>query len=348
MKFFRRYIILSFLVIKTSFLSAQNITGIWEGYMTGEFIQINIEQRTNALCGYTYDYLLDDKADHCVAALEGNFNVDKKIWFLTGKNFIENSGTHVLMRIMLWHEDADGKNMLRGKVFTQSTAGSFLGIGGDDILVKRVSSKPQELGSIMAPCFPKAPKPATKKPVPAIPQAPKTTVTKPITPTVTNVRTQPIIKKPEVSPTLKVDSINRPALSQGAMDLPKTAKEMQGKMNARKKSEQSRLIVDVKKIHLKVYDNGIVDDDTVSIFYNGKLLLSHQRLSETALEFTIELDENITTHEITLYAENLGAIPPNTALIVVTAGNKRYELRSKANLEENAVLVIEYKPGENE
>ena len=45
-----------------------------------------------------------------------------------------------------------------------------------------------------------------------------------------------------------------------------------------------------------------------------------------------------------MYAENLGSIPPNTALIVVTAGDKRYELRSKASLEENAVLVIEYKP----
>jgi hypothetical protein len=44
-----------------------------------------------------------------------------------------------------------------------------------------------------------------------------------------------------------------------------------------------------------------------------------------------------------MFAENLGSIPPNTALIVVTAGNKRYELRSKASLEENAVLLFEYK-----
>ena len=100
----------------------------------------------------------------------------------------------------------------------------------------------------------------------------------------------------------------------------------------------------VTKINLKVYDNGVVDNDTVSIFYNGKLLLSHQRLSETAIEINLDLDPEIALHEITMYAENLGAIPPNTALIVVTAGDKRYELRSKSSLEENAVLVIEYKP----
>ena len=45
-----------------------------------------------------------------------------------------------------------------------------------------------------------------------------------------------------------------------------------------------------------------------------------------------------------MVAENLGSIPPNTALIVVYAGNKRYELFSSASLEENAVLVFEYKP----
>ena len=58
-----------------------------------------------------------------------------------------------------------------------------------------------------------------------------------------------------------------------------------------KQSEQSRLEVDVKRINLKVYDNGVVDNDTVSIFYNGKLLLSHQRLSETPIIIDLNLDE---------------------------------------------------------
>ena len=100
----------------------------------------------------------------------------------------------------------------------------------------------------------------------------------------------------------------------------------------------------MKTINLKVYDNGVVDNDTVSIFYNGKLLLSHQRLSEQAIELNIVLDESATEHTITMFAENLGGIPPNTAIIVVTAGDKRYELRSKANLEENAVLIFDYRP----
>ena len=112
----------------------------------------------------------------------------------------------------------------------------------------------------------------------------------------------------------------------------------------RKNKEQKSIVVDVKTINLKVYDNAIMDGDTVSILYNGKMLLTHQLLSEKGIELNIELDENLTRHEITLFAENLGSIPPNTALIVITAGKKRYELFASASLEENAVLVFEYKP----
>lgn len=72
--------------------------------------------------------------------------------------------------------------------------------------------------------------------------------------------------------------------------------------------------------------------------------MSHQRLSDKPINIDIDFDKDTNIHEITLYAENLGSIPPNTALIVVTAGKQRFELRSKASLSENAVLVFERKP----
>lgn len=112
----------------------------------------------------------------------------------------------------------------------------------------------------------------------------------------------------------------------------------------RKYSEQSHLDVNVKTITLNVYDNAVVDGDTISVFYNGKLLLSHQRLSEKPIVINLTLDEKQTRHELVLFAENLGSIPPNTALIVIYAADKRYELFSSASLEENAVLVFNYIP----
>ena len=120
--------------------------------------------------------------------------------------------------------------------------------------------------------------------------------------------------------------------------------EIPTQMVKRKNTEQGLVVVNTKNITLSLYDNGVVDDDTVSVFLNGKLLLSHQRVSEKPIVLTIELDDQLSRNEITLFAENMGSITPNTALVIINAGNKRYELFSKASLETNAVLVIEYKP----
>jgi hypothetical protein len=47
-----------------------------------------------------------------------------------------------------------------------------------------------------------------------------------------------------------------------------------------------------------------------------------------------------------MVANNLGSIPPNTALMVVTTGDKHYELFISSDEKKNARIVIEYKePG---
>lgn len=326
--------------------------GTWQGKMTNEFIQINIEQKGNLLCGYSYDYILDDKSSRCIATFEGLYDPERKLWYIYGRRFIENSGGHVLMKMVFWNEAADGKNILKGRVFTSSLLGAMLD-DGDPIEVKRVSSKPQQLGNLVAACFPKPAKPITKKPAattpkPSAPVGVQPAVPKKTTPLLVN----PTAPKPEVAPPKESTFSTKPAITDETV---KPMKPTVGpppsisdrlliqRMNARKQQTQSKLVINVTRINLKVYDNGTIDDDTVSIFYNGRLLVSKQRLSETPIELNIDLDEGKTLHEFTMFAENLGSIPPNTALIVVTAGNKRYELRSKASLEENAVLLFEYK-----
>jgi len=44
-------------------------------------------------------------------------------------------------------------------------------------------------------------------------------------------------------------------------------------------------------------------------------------------------------HEVVMIAENEGSIPPNTALLMVTAGNKRYRLFLSSDSEQKKVLV---------
>ena len=85
-------------------------------------------------------------------------------------------------------------------------------------------------------------------------------------------------------------------------------------------------------------DVGIVDGDSISLFYNGKLILSHQRLSETAITIKLNVNTNRQANDLTMYAENLGEIPPNTALMVVKDGDKRYEIPVTSDLKNSGTV----------
>ena len=84
--------------------------------------------------------------------------------------------------------------------------------------------------------------------------------------------------------------------------------------------------VDTGVIRLDFYDNGEIDDDTISVYVNKKLILGNERLSAKPSTAFIKIDPENTFQEIEMVAQNLGRIPPNTALLMVTAGTKRYRL----------------------
>lgn len=347
MRFNFKLYLIAFALVLTCKADAQNITGTWEGYAMGEFFQFNIEQRKNELCGYTWDYILGQKGDYCKARFEGRYDEARKAWLLIGTHFVENSGSHVLMRIILWNDPEDGKYVLKGKVYTQSAFSSIM--AGDFIEVKRVSSRPQSFSALVPPCFPVPPKPIVKKPAPTKPPvatAKPRPVPTPAKPVPTPAKPVPATKPPETKPAPVVKAKPEKVISpkETLPVKPATGTDLVNQMKGREKKEENRLQVNVRQLNLKIFDNGIVDGDTVSIFYNGRLLATHQRISETAFELNITLDDKVSRHEIIMFAENLGSIPPNTALLVVTAGTKRYELHSRASLSQNSVLVIEYKP----
>ncbi|HSU27224.1 MAG TPA: hypothetical protein VLJ68_02505 [Chitinophagaceae bacterium] len=92
------------------------------------------------------------------------------------------------------------------------------------------------------------------------------------------------------------------------------------------------------------YDNGEVDGDSISIFMNNQLLSFNRKLSTRAIHFDIALDPQKQVNEITMFADNLGAIPPNTALMIINDGKNQYEVRISSSLEKNATIRIKRKP----
>lgn len=96
------------------------------------------------------------------------------------------------------------------------------------------------------------------------------------------------------------------------------------------------------EITIDLYDNGTIDNDTVSVYLDKKLVVTKQRLTEKPISIKFPLDENNMYHELVMVAENLGEIPPNTSLMVVKAGNKHYEVRITSNEQKNAVVIFKY------
>jgi hypothetical protein len=109
---------------------------------------------------------------------------------------------------------------------------------------------------------------------------------------------------------------------------------------ARKLDIQDVIAASDTVARIRLYDNASVDNDTVTIFVNKQAVLKRHRLTEQPWQFNLPISRTEPT-EIILQAENLGEIPPNTALMVLEIGQRSYEIRLSATLESHAVLVIE-------
>jgi len=114
---------------------------------------------------------------------------------------------------------------------------------------------------------------------------------------------------------------------------------------ATRKNELVKTIVtNAREISINIYDNGTIDNDTVSVYLDNKLILSKQRLTTKPLSLNFTLDDKKERHELVMVADNLGDIPPNTSLMVVTAGTERYEVRISSTEQQNAVVLFKYSP----
>ena len=96
-------------------------------------------------------------------------------------------------------------------------------------------------------------------------------------------------------------------------------------------------------LEISIYDNGEIDGDIISMFYNKDLIISNQKLTHKSIRLSLKLDSTQLINEITMFAENLGLIPPNTALLVVDDGKNKFNLRLSSNLEKNATIRIRRK-----
>ncbi|MBE7172010.1 MAG: hypothetical protein INR73_15595 [Williamsia sp.] len=137
--------------------------------------------------------------------------------------------------------------------------------------------------------------------------------------------------------------INKPATDTAAY-APAPDKALEESFKKRTNVVNKEIEISSDSVRISFYDNGDIDGDSISVFVNNRPVLTKQSLTAQALNIYLKLDSTKAVNEISMFAENLGIYPPNTALMVVNDGEHRYEIYLSSNLSQNAVVRLRRKP----
>lgn len=164
-------------------------------------------------------------------------------------------------------------------------------------------------------------KPTQKKPTTPEIKKPDIEITKPPEKTIDGTRKiEPITKVIPPSPTLPVPEV----------------------LKTRSNELVKVLTVNSPEVTIKLYDNGEIDGDIVSVYLDKENVINKKMLTASPLTVKFELGEDNSIHELTMVAENLGRIPPNTSLMIVEAGKQRFEVQITSTEQKNAVVRFKY------
>ncbi|RYE21201.1 MAG: hypothetical protein EOP51_16160 [Sphingobacteriales bacterium] len=339
---------------------AQNITGQWKG----EFIDnsskygswggdkceyvLELEANGSKITGYSYTYFSNgNKKYYTICKLSGTYNKAKK--YVEVKEY-ERTKTNVPQEIsncfqvhkLTFFKKTEGDESLEGTWSPAPNQQGNCGYGGT-ILTRRnlKASFPGFKNPTTAPAYSRAnaPKlPGTKpntvntKNLPNLQDKNKTAtvVTKPVAPKPTPATAAPALSK-------KQAEMQETQLTPIKPALPGTI--IAGNRYEKRNNTVIKTIeIENENIKVDLYDNGEVDGDSISVFLNGKLLMSHKKLSTQPLSINLSKEDLLENNELVMYAENLGSIPPNTALMIVTDGAKRYEVRITSDLQKSGTI----------
>ncbi|MFN8253799.1 MAG: hypothetical protein U0V75_18140 [Ferruginibacter sp.] len=349
------FLVFSALIIDTA--SAQSINGQWRGFFnegtnnisltggTTEYV-LELEIKGDLVSGTSYTYF-ENRRYFVLCNLNGTYNKKTKKIVVNETERVKGSTppdwSDCLQTHILYYEKQEGKEVLTGDWKSSPYNTSKGGCGwGATTLSRRIIKNTFTFNK-------QGRTPAPKPPVVKNTTPPKNNI-KPVTsPPV--VKTTPKTVKP-VPPVVKNDSPAKKELVKADPPAPISEKKTEEKpavpidRSFEKRSADVLKTIEIEKENFRVdlYDNGDIDGDTISLFFNGKLLLAHKRLSDKAITLTLNADDAKDVNELVMYAENLGSIPPNTALMVVTDGDNRYEVRISSDLQKSGTIRFVHKP----
>jgi|GEM_PF-4059827 len=146
-----------------------------------------------------------------------------------------------------------------------------------------------------------------------------------------------ITKTPAELPTLLKDSVVniQPPVPQNQDSFAITKK-----FKTRNRSGNTTINVQSDSIRINFVDNGTVDGDSISVFINGNLAAAHVRLTASVFTMSVKFENGTDEIEVAMFAENLGSLPPNTALMQILDGKKIHQAYLSSDTTSNAVIKL--------
>jgi len=297
-------------------LSAQMITGVWKGKIGRQKVELKIIQKGDSLIGTSYYY--ESPGNYRRYSITGYFDpsTNAAVWWddqlieeRSGKLSIGSPGKIPMLSRADFNCPGSGRMMLDGKA---SEKENELLVKGDvhldkterttfedewDFVIDNYTvgaNDPDIIDSVALVSFRE---PIEQKPVTAIERPTSNDKRETINEKRETLNDKPIVKNIPIGE----------------------------KYTTREKKFIKEIPISGDSIELRFYDNAEIDGDSISLFLNDKLLFEHIRLTGNAWIIKISLNDLKETNELTMVAENLGTIPPNTAYMVAIVNEKRYD-----------------------
>ena len=322
-------------------VQAQKLTGIWRGYFSaangifrddiGEEMykyEVQIDQQSNnSIKGVTYSY--KSTVFYGKSTLQGIYTANSKNLILKELKLVElkigGNSEPCLMTCYLDYVKIGKLEVLQG-TFISTNAKNKKDCGSGKVYLEHVSKSDFELEDFLA--HPKPQAPITLQKPNAKPSNPDTDLINRNKDTDTD--TEKISSNDKTSAT----DVQKPILSSVP---PKV-------LTQRENFLIKRIISSESEIKVELFDNGTIDNDTISLYHNNEQVIKKGKLNYQPLTYSFNCGNAAVSHELILVAENLGEIPPNTAIMVVTIGKKRQEIFLTSDEKKNAKIIIDYKP----
>ena len=364
---------LLFLCIISVHLSAQNLTGRWQGSF--------IANGDALINNFTYELIIKENASHQITAqtitkradqfyasafAKGTHSIRTQLVQIDETSFeqikISNELEACLMSNFLTYKNINGHEILEGS-YMSTVVGGQRNCGSGKVFLEKVSSiltvtspkvekknidtqkkkliidqkiitnnnpTPLKSSKINAPNTIKNVIVSANKLPPSVDKKNLQSAVNPIVET----DTDEVIIENETIPT---STTTQNSIRNQPINLPWVLVGRENKL-------VKKIITNSKMVSIDLFDNGTIDNDTIIVFDNKKLLVNKKRLSYKAIHLEFNFTENSREHEVIIVAHNMGTVPPNTALLLLKDGKNRQEYFITSTNKINAKLLIVYEP----